>query len=113
MSLLNSVLKAFVGDKAKKDVKELQPLVAKINQQHQTIQNLDHDALRAKTAEFKATFKEAFEADFDVKAEGTSDQKPSFGLEKLLERLLEWKPPLGQVLRLLLAIVKDSKTREK
>ena len=30
MSILNSVIKAFVGDKAKKDVKELQPLLKQI-----------------------------------------------------------------------------------
>ncbi|MBF4984599.1 hypothetical protein FNJ87_09760, partial [Nonlabens mediterrranea] len=30
MGLLDSVLKVFVGDKAKKDVKDIQPLVNKI-----------------------------------------------------------------------------------
>lgn len=30
MSFLNSVLKVFVGDKSKKDVKELQPILDKI-----------------------------------------------------------------------------------
>ena len=31
MNLLNSILKVFVGDKAKKDIKEISPLVSKIN----------------------------------------------------------------------------------
>ena len=40
MSILNSVIKAFVGDKAKKDVKELQPLSLKeINSYEAAIEN--------------------------------------------------------------------------
>ena len=54
MSLLNTVLKAFVGDKAKKDVKELQPLVVEINKAYEHIKDLDHNALRDKTGEFKS-----------------------------------------------------------
>ena len=30
MSILNSVLKVFVGDKKKKDLKELQPIVTNV-----------------------------------------------------------------------------------
>ncbi|WP_394749792.1 preprotein translocase subunit SecA [Spongiimicrobium salis] len=58
MSFFNSVLKAFVGDKAKKDVKELQPLVKKIHSFEQELKALDHDALRNKTLAFKAKIKE-------------------------------------------------------
>ncbi|WP_299532905.1 preprotein translocase subunit SecA [Ulvibacterium sp.] len=53
MSLLNSVLKAFVGDKSKKDVKELQPLVVKIKSFESQLEGLSHDELRNKTVEFK------------------------------------------------------------
>ena len=53
MSILNSVIKAFVGDKAKKDVKALQPLVVEIKSFEKAISALDHDGLRAKTGEFK------------------------------------------------------------
>ncbi len=59
MSIINSVIKAFVGDKAKKDVKELQPLVNDINAQFSRLQDLDHDALRNKTSEFKSRISEA------------------------------------------------------
>ncbi len=54
MSLINSVIKAFVGDKSKKDVKELQPLVIKIKDQEKALEGLSHDELRKKTAAFKA-----------------------------------------------------------
>ncbi|SFR50246.1 protein translocase subunit secA [Robiginitalea myxolifaciens] len=59
MSFLNSVLKAFVGDKAEKDVKALQPIVEKIKSFEPALQGLSHDELRGKTLEFKAAIKEA------------------------------------------------------
>ncbi|WP_430905847.1 preprotein translocase subunit SecA [Maribacter sp. 2-571] len=58
MSFLNSILKTFVGDKSKKDVKALQPLVAKIKSFEQEMDALDNDGLRAKTAAFKAKIAE-------------------------------------------------------
>ena len=59
MSFLNSVLKVFVGDKAKQDVKALTPLVDKIKTFESAIGALSHDELRAKTAEFKAKIADA------------------------------------------------------
>ena len=58
MSLLNSVLKTFVGDKAKKDVKELKPLVEKINSFGPALESLSHDELRQKTLDFKELIRE-------------------------------------------------------
>ncbi|MGB5554295.1 MAG: preprotein translocase subunit SecA [Flavobacteriaceae bacterium] len=58
MSFINSVLKAFVGDKSKKDVKELQPLVNKIKSFETAMEALSHDELRAKTYFFKSKIKE-------------------------------------------------------
>ncbi|MDH3698045.1 MAG: preprotein translocase subunit SecA [Flavobacteriaceae bacterium] len=54
MSIINSVIKAFVGDKAKKDVKALQPMVAKIRSFDAALEALSHDELRQKTFDFKA-----------------------------------------------------------
>ncbi|MDG3583635.1 preprotein translocase subunit SecA [Galbibacter pacificus] len=68
MSLLNSVLKVFVGDKAKKDVKALQPTVDQIKSFEEELTQLSHDELRAKTQEFKKKIKEAT-ASFDEKIE--------------------------------------------
>ncbi len=53
MSILNSVLKLFVGDKQKKDLKILQPIVNKVNTFKNNIASLTNDELRAKTLEFK------------------------------------------------------------
>ena len=59
MSFINNVLKVFVGDKAKKDVKALQPLIDKINAFEKEMESLSHDALREKTHGFKKLLKEA------------------------------------------------------
>jgi preprotein translocase subunit SecA len=53
MSLINSILKAFIGDKSQKDVKALQSTVTKIKSYENGLQALSHDELRAKTSEFK------------------------------------------------------------
>ena len=58
MSIINSVLKVFVGDKSEKDVKAMQPLVKKIKSFESALEGLSHDELREKTADFKATIKE-------------------------------------------------------
>jgi len=59
MSLINSVLKAFVGDKAKKDIKVIQPLVDKVKTFETTLSQLSHDELREKTIAFKKRIKDS------------------------------------------------------
>ena len=59
MSFLNSVLKAFVGDKSKQDVKAIMPIVNQIKTFESALEGLSNDELRAKTAYFKAKIAEA------------------------------------------------------
>lgn len=59
MSFLNSVLKMFVGDKSKKDIKIIQPIVSLIKEHEQQISQLSLDELRAKTTQFKSRIAEA------------------------------------------------------
>ena len=59
MSFINSILKAFVGDKSEKDVKALQPYLSKVKTFETALSSLSHDELRAKTAEFKKRIQEA------------------------------------------------------
>ena len=47
-------VKTFVGDKTKKDLKQISPLVDKINQYQKDFESLNHDKLRKKTEEFKS-----------------------------------------------------------
>ncbi len=53
MSILNTVIKLFVGDKQQKDLKLLQPIVEKTNFFKETLSKLSNDELREKTKEFK------------------------------------------------------------
>ena len=59
MSLLNSVLKVFVGDKSKQDVKSIMPIVKEIKNFEPKVAALSHDELRAKTEEFKSNIQSA------------------------------------------------------
>jgi preprotein translocase subunit SecA len=58
MSILNSVLKVFVGDKSEKDVKSMQPLVKKIKSFEQELETISHNELRQKTVSFKVKIQE-------------------------------------------------------
>jgi preprotein translocase subunit SecA len=62
MGFLDSVLKVFVGDKSKQDVKAISPLVTEIKTFESALEALSHDELRGKTAEFKAKIAEARKA---------------------------------------------------
>ena len=57
MGLLNSVLKVFVGDKTKKDLAGILPLVSKINEHFDSYRILTNDQLRNKTLSFKDLLK--------------------------------------------------------
>jgi len=58
MGILDNVLKLFIGDKSKKDIGNLQPLVNEIKTFESAIAQLSIDELRAKTTEFKFKIKE-------------------------------------------------------
>ncbi len=59
MSFINTIIKAFVGDKSEKDVKATQHYVTKIKALEPALASLSHDELRAKTAQFKEKIKQA------------------------------------------------------
>jgi|26BtaG_2_1085354.scaffolds.fasta_scaffold00152_15 preprotein translocase subunit SecA len=58
-SIIEKILRGFLGDKNKKDVKELQKYADKTLQAEKQIETLSHDELRGKTAEFKTKLAEA------------------------------------------------------
>jgi len=59
MSFINSLLKVFVGDKTKKDLKILQPIVDKVRSFEEEMGALSLDQLREKTNSFKTKIKES------------------------------------------------------
>ena len=58
MGILDSVLKVFVGDKSKKDISEIQPIIDEIKTFESNLAQLSLDELRAKSNEFRARIKE-------------------------------------------------------
>jgi preprotein translocase subunit SecA len=66
MSILNNILKAFVGDKTKKDLNKISPIVTEIKDFEKQLETLSNDKLRAKTAYFKNQIAAA-RAQFDEK----------------------------------------------
>ena len=73
MGILDGVIKIFVGDKRKKDIKALQPIVDEINKIYPGLKNLSNDELRAKTQAFKNKIKEATK-DITAKQEALARQ---------------------------------------
>ncbi|MGB2100607.1 MAG: preprotein translocase subunit SecA, partial [Flavobacteriaceae bacterium] len=53
MSILNRVLNVFVGDKSRKDLKSIQPIVSQILAEEKKLSDISNDELRSKTKEFK------------------------------------------------------------
>ncbi|MDH7444432.1 preprotein translocase subunit SecA [Aquimarina sp. 2201CG14-23] len=73
MGVLDSVLKVFVGDKSKKDIKEIQPKVELIKKAAQGVAALSDNELRAKTLEFKNLINEA-RAEINTKIDSLTDE---------------------------------------
>jgi len=59
MSFINSIIKVFVGDKKKKDLKLLEPFVKKVHVFDNEMESLSIDELRAKTDYFKQKIADA------------------------------------------------------
>lgn len=59
MSIINSILKAFVGDKSQKDIKAIKPYIEKIKTFQSSYESLSNDELRAKTIYFKDKIKQS------------------------------------------------------
>ena len=95
MSLLNSILKVFVGDKSKQDVKSILPIVQQIKSLEEEIKALSHDQLRGKTEEFKLRLSEArkeTEEQIDqlkIQIESTEDIDERESLYEQIDRLKE------------------------
>lgn len=73
MGILDSVLKVFVGDKSKKDIKEIQPKVELVKKAEKALLGLSNDELRAKTIEFKNKIDEA-RAEINSKIEALTEE---------------------------------------
>ena len=122
MSFLNSILKVFVGDKAKNDAKELQPFVDEIKSFETILNDLSNDELRSKTAVFKNKIKEDSKTintqidqlKIDVKASTDIDKNEDIytEIDKLYEELYKvLENTLNELLPEAFAVVKETARR--
>jgi preprotein translocase subunit SecA len=81
MSIINSVLKVFVGDKKKKDLKILQPIVAKVSAYEQEMNNLSNDELREKTNYFKQKITEGI-SEFQQKIKALEEESETANIDR-------------------------------
>lgn len=73
----------FGGSKSEKDVKEIRPLVQKINEHFASYQALSNDALRSKTSEFKSRIKVSL-AEIDNNINALTEQADQLPVEDIL-----------------------------
>ncbi|RNC86862.1 MAG: preprotein translocase subunit SecA [Winogradskyella sp.] len=122
MGLLDSVLKVFVGDKSKQDVKSIMPLVDQIKTFETALEALSHDELRAKTTDFKTTIEAArkpFNEQIDelnAKAEATEDIDEREDIYQEIDRIKDeiytiTEEVLNDILPEAFAVVKETAKR--
>src|ERR1700741_4076985 len=56
-------LKKLLGTKSEKDIKEIQPIVDKVNAIYQTLSSLSNDQLRQRTLDMKKKIKDAYKTE--------------------------------------------------
>ncbi len=122
MSFLDSVIKVFVGDKSKQDVKALSPIIGQVKAFESDLEQLSHDALRAKTDEFKSKIAEArkpLQEQIDkllLDAEATEDidEREEFYLEadKIQDDIYEvTEGVLNEIMPEAFAVIKETAKR--
>lgn len=125
MAIIDSILKKFFGDKSKRDVSEVYPLVEKINLEYSKITNISNDELRAKSSQLKSRVRDFIKIDEDEIAtlklsaeneevEIDEREKIYTKIEKIEKELLEKiENILLEVLPEAFAIVKETARRFK
>ena len=117
----NEFISKLFGNKATRDMKEIQPWVNKVKEVYPEIAKLSHDELRAKTEELKKYIKESAaeenkkieELKATIEETDIEKREPIFAqIDKLEKEVLEkYEKALNDVLPTAFAIVKDTARR--
>ncbi|MGY8918858.1 MAG: preprotein translocase subunit SecA [Flavobacteriales bacterium] len=124
MSILNSILKIFVGDKSKQDVKMISPIVKRIISFEKNISQLSNDELRAKTLYFKSTIEDSIKnlndqiksLESEVESTDDFDKKEEIynNIDKLKDEIyLATEETLDKILPEAYAVIKETAKRFK
>ena len=117
----NSILKSLFGDKSTRDMKQIQPLVEKVKAAYPAIEQLDNDALRARTQQIKEKVQGSAQAQRDEIANLKStiedtpidEREDIFNkIDKLEKEILDiYEKELNEVMPEVFAIVKETARR--
>ena len=118
---LTKLLKSLFGDKSTRDMKLIQPFVEKVKSVSPNIENLDNDALRARTLEIRKNIQESVTAqrkqidDLKAKIEETPiDERADIfaQIDKIEKEILDiFEDKLNEVMPEVFAIVKETAKR--
>ena len=122
MSILNSILKIFVGDKSKQDVKMISPIVKRVISFEKNISQLSNDELRAKTLYFKSTIEDSIKIlndqikslESEVESTDDFDKKEELynNIDKLKDEIyLATEETLDEILPEAYAVIKETAKR--
>ena len=122
MSILNSILKIFVGDKSKQDVKIISPIVKRVISFEKNISQLSNDELRAKTLYFKSTIEDSIKIlndqikslESEVESTDDFDKKEELynNIDKLKDEIyLATEETLDEILPEAYAVIKETAKR--
>jgi preprotein translocase subunit SecA len=124
MSFVNKILSFFLGNKEVRDLKEINPFVAKIGKESDLVTSLSNDALRDKTAQLKQVIRDfiAEEEKQVIEIRATAEKEEDVNrkeelynqidkLDKLILEKMEEK--LDELLPVAFAIVKETARRFK
>ncbi len=125
MSLLSKILSGFFGNKSEKDIKKILPIVQKINEEFDKLQNISNDELRIKSAELKKIIQDRIAQDEITKSELKEkveapdlnfEEKHSIykEIEKIEKKIKDTiKTTLDEILPVAFAIIKETAKRFK
>ena len=84
--MIQKLLQKLLGDKSKKDLKEIQPYVEKIHHAEESIRGISPDGLRQKTKEFKDRVKSSskLEREEIISLKNSADQENNFEIKESL-----------------------------
>jgi preprotein translocase subunit SecA len=124
MSIINSILGLFLGNKYERDIKEINPFVEKTHMEFEKLQNISNDQLRDKTIELKKEILDHIEEDetkIKLLKEKAEKEDDIYNKEELyneidkIEKLIEEKLEkfLDECVPRAFAIVKETAKRFK
>lgn len=123
LDIITKGIKKIFGDKSERDIKDVQPVVKKINEEYSKLTNLSHNELRAKSAELKKRIADHVSSlskeieDLREKAqqegvEATEQEEIFKQIDELIKKKDEqYEEILEQVLPEAFAVMKDTARR--